>query len=238
MNRKDYILAYPNIVMRTSILPILALILLAGASAATTTLYQGTGVNCELIPEKEVLVLTQIRAEYDGQATFDTSFDIPGDIPYTSNEEGFGQHKVFIYATANAPYIIVNGVGVLEGDMPLVSPGEFWTSRLETGARRTELVKPGKNDLQINIRLNETKAGDLVAEVASTACSDAAFEQAGTPAISDTREGCTYGATPAQDGLFVCAPRPADTEVPEWGLVGGLLAASAGLIVLVKRKEQ
>lgn len=231
---------------------VIMLLLVSGVAATSvTTLYQGvpqevydvngdlvTTNNCELIAEKEVLVLTQVYADTDDQVEFKFSFDLPGKPPYDyGSGVYFGQHKIFVYAVSDLGNsgVTVNGKGISgNGYWDNTS---VWTNTNVGGGSRKELIKSGNNDIIIfTVPDVPVKAGDLVAEVAATSCSDAAWNRAGTPAISDTEKGCTYGVTAVQDNIFVCAQRPVDTEVPEWGMITGVLIGVLGTgFILTKR---
>lgn len=199
--------------MKGPISLLLFLLLLGNAYAgAETILLKGTGVNCELIPEKEVLVYTRVLADEDGQEWFRFNFNLPGKPPYDFNEDvSYGQHVVFIPVAGDYPSVDVNG----EAAMPRSTEGgyTFWTSnQLDAGNTPNELVKQGDNSVVIYLRPSEpVKKGDFIAEVAATTCSDAAFER-------------------ALDAPVFPSDNP-PTEVPEFGtwvmlVLGGLCGAA------------
>jgi hypothetical protein len=211
---------------------ILLLMLLPLATAQVqTNLYQGSQ-NCELVPEKEVLVLTSVYAETDGQLLYNFQVDVPGAIPYEQMvEQAYGQHKIFVYPEVPEALIWVNGERADGNPEHENQAYEYWTSTYAGAGRHEELVRSGLNDFSIELRNAPFPPvkGELVLEVAATSCSDEAWERAGTPLYGVVSSDCVFGVAqtvPGPDGdVYLCNPVPEAVEVPEMNEV--VLASTA-----------
>jgi hypothetical protein len=196
---------------------------------------------CEKVGEKEVLVLTRVFADYDGQSEYTFSFFLPGQPPYKQYSSiNFAQHRIFIYPEDLDNNAMVNGEPAAKFE------DGVYTIKAAGGASYRELVKPGTNEVYIyTYPKKPTQVGALVAEVAATACSDSEWERAATPLYGVESSDCTFGvaqAVPGPDGdVYLCNPAPEAVEVPEMNevvLAGTAVAGSAAALWWYFRRKR
>lgn len=189
---------------------LVALLIISGVSAASqTTLFKGSGIDCELIPEKEVLVYTQVFADYDGQTQFDTTFNLPGPAPYVEESEATQQHLIFNMYDG----FLTATVNDMDSRIRAAQGQTISTLRIGAHGGGIQLILEGDNHINFTLQPNTpVREGDLLVEIAATTCSDAAWETA------------------------LDAPVFPDTEVPEFPVwAGGLLGVGLLGLIMFKR---